>query len=120
ETQRAFEEYVRNGGGFISYHAADNAFPEWRAYNEMIGLGGWGGRNEKSGPYIRFRDGRVVRDSTAGPGGHHGKQHELQVIIRDSNHPITKGLPQICMQPQDELDDRLRGPAQDKNVVGTD
>src|SRR6266568_1082350 len=77
ETQAAFEEFVRNGGGFVCYHAADNAFPTWLAYNQMIGLGGWMGRNEKSGPYIRFREGRFVRDSTPGPGGHHGKQHEF-------------------------------------------
>ena len=23
-------------------------FPDWKEYNEMIGLGGWGDRNEKS------------------------------------------------------------------------
>ena len=36
ETKAAFESYVRNGGGFVCYHAADNAFPAWPAYNEMI------------------------------------------------------------------------------------
>src|SRR4026207_2288075 len=51
ETQAAFEKYVREGGGFVSVHAADNACPEWREYNEMIGVGGWGDRNEKHGPY---------------------------------------------------------------------
>src|SRR5262249_55437790 len=102
ETRTAFEEFVRNGGGFVSYHAADNAFPDWPAYNEMIGLGGWGGRNEKSGPYIRFKEGRFVRDSTPGPGGHHGKKHAFQVTIRDSDHPITKGLPKIWMHAEDE------------------
>ena len=42
-TQAAFVQYVKNGGGFVSIHAADNSFPEWREYNEMIGIGGWGG-----------------------------------------------------------------------------
>src|SRR5262249_25996090 len=37
----SFEDYVRNGGGFVSVHAADNAFPGWTAFNEMIGVGGW-------------------------------------------------------------------------------
>src|ERR1044071_29967 len=36
EVQTAFENFVKNGGGYVSYHAADNAFPEWRAYNLMI------------------------------------------------------------------------------------
>jgi len=52
ETQAAFEEYMKSGGGFVSVHAADNSFPKWKAYNQMIGLGGWGGRNEKDGPYV--------------------------------------------------------------------
>src|SRR5262249_27290252 len=37
----AFEKYVSGGGGYVSYHAADNAFPEWPEYNLMIGIGGW-------------------------------------------------------------------------------
>ena len=35
----AFAAHVRRGGGFVSYHAANNAFPEWPEYNEMIGIG---------------------------------------------------------------------------------
>jgi type 1 glutamine amidotransferase len=117
ETQAAFEAYVNGGGGFVSYHAADNAFPEWRAYNEMIGLGGWGGRNEKNGVYVRFKAGQFTRDNTPGIGGHHGKQHPYKVIMRDQNHPIAKGLPQIWMHAQDELYDRLRGPAPDAMTI---
>ena len=59
EVQTAFENFVKNGGGFVSYHAADNAFPDWSDYNLMIGIGGWLGRNEKSGPYWYFKDGKL-------------------------------------------------------------
>ncbi len=41
-TKKAFEEYVKNGGGFVCVHAADNSFPKWPEYNRMIGVGGWG------------------------------------------------------------------------------
>jgi len=119
ETRTAFEAFVRNGGGFISYHAADNAFPNWPAYNEMIGLGGWGGRNEKSGAYIHFKAGQFVQEAKPGPGGHHGKRHEYQVIVRNPDHPITKGLPQIWMHTEDELYDSLRGPATNMKVLAT-
>lgn len=119
ETQAAFEEFVRNGGGFVSYHAADNAFPSWQAYNEMIGLGGWGGRDEKSGAYIHFKAGHFVQEPKPGPGGHHGKRHEFQVIFRDLDHPITKGLPQVWMHAEDELYDSLRGPATNMHVLAT-
>ena len=35
QTQAAFEQYVKNGGGFVSYHAADNSFPQWKEYSLM-------------------------------------------------------------------------------------
>ena len=41
--KEAFAAYVRNGGGLVTLHAADNAFPAWPEFNEMIGVGGWGG-----------------------------------------------------------------------------
>ena len=69
-TQREFEQYVSSGGGLVVVHAADNSFPEWAEFNRMIGLGGWGGRNEKSGPYVYFdADGTEVRDTSAGGEG---------------------------------------------------
>jgi type 1 glutamine amidotransferase len=118
-TQKALEEYVRAGGGFVSVHAANNAFPQWKEYNRMIGLGGWGGRDEKSGPYIRFRNGKFVPDMTPGRGGSHGRQHEFKVSVRDPRHPITRGLPSEWMHAKDELYDSLRGPAENLTVLAT-
>jgi type 1 glutamine amidotransferase len=119
ETEREFVEYVKSGGGFVSVHAADNSFPKWDEYNEMIGVGGWGGRNEKSGPYIRVRDGKVVRDESPGGGGHHGRQHEFVLETFDKDHPIMAGLPAKWKHTQDELYDRLRGPARNLTVLAT-
>jgi uncharacterized protein len=112
-----FVDFVRSGGGCVVFHAANNAFPEWKEFNEIIGLGGWGGRDEKSGPYLRLRDGRWVPDMTAGKGGSHGKQHPYLVKTWDSEHPIMRGLPAAWMHVQDELYDRLRGPAQNLSVL---
>src|SRR5262245_29310974 len=119
ETQRDFAAFVRGGGGLVVVHAADNAFPEWPEYNEMIGVGGWGDRNEKSGPYVRYRDGRIVHDDVPGRGGSHGTQHEFKVVVRDPKHPITAGLPAEWMHAKDELYDRLRGPAHNVQVLAT-
>jgi len=120
DTQTAFEDYVRGGGGFVSVHAADNSFPEWPAYNQMIGLGGWGGRTEKSGPYVYYNDdGTLVRDTAAGPGGSHGPQWPFVIIVRDTAHPITKGMPVTWTHANDELYDRLRGPAENMQVLAT-
>jgi len=120
ETQTAFEDYVRGGGGFVSVHAADNSFPEWPAYNQMIGLGGWGNRTEKSGPYVYYNDeGTLVRDTAPGPGGNHGPQWPFVIIVRDTDHPITKGMPVTWTHANDELYDRLRGPAENMQVLAT-
>lgn len=119
ETKKAFEDYVRLGGGFVTVHAADNAFPQWLEYNKMIGLGGWGDRTEKDGPYIRFRDGKFERDTTPGRGGSHGARHAFKVVTRNTTHPITKGLPAEWMHAKDELYDRLRGPAENLTVLAT-
>ena len=115
----AFEKYVAGGGGLVVYHAADNAFPEWKAFNEMAGVGGWDGRNEKDGPYIRWRDGKIVRDMTPGIAGSHGPQHEFKITVREPDHPITKSLPKEFMHSADELYNRLRGPAKNLTVLAT-
>jgi type 1 glutamine amidotransferase len=119
ETRDAFEKFVSDGGGFVPVHAANNSFPEWKAYNEMIGLGGWGGRSEKSGPYLRLRDGKWTMDPRPGNGGSHGKQHEFLLTTRAPEHPIMAGLPAKWMHRQDELYDRLRGPAQNVTVLAS-
>jgi uncharacterized protein len=115
----ALVDYIRNGGGLIIYHAADNSFPAWPEYNQMIGVGGWGGRNEKSGPKLHWQDGRIIRDTSPGAGGHHGEVHEYVVEIRLPQHLIAKGLPPKWLHAPDELYDSLRGPAQNVGVIAT-
>lgn len=119
DVQKNFVEYVKNGGGLVIVHAANNSFGDWKEYNEMIGLGGWGGRNEKSGPYVYYKDDKLVRDDAKGSGGSHGSQHEFQVIVRNGDHPITRGMPTVWLHAKDELYDRLRGPAENMTVLAT-
>jgi type 1 glutamine amidotransferase len=117
--EAAFEEYVRSGGGFVSYHAADNAFPDWPAYNLMIGIGGWMGRNEKSGPYWYYKDGKLVSDPSPGPAGSHGARTQFRVVARRPAHPILSGLPETWMHAADELYARMRGPGENMEVLAT-
>lgn len=119
-TRKAFVDYVANGGGVVVVHAANNAFPEWPEYNEIIGLGGWGDRNERHGPYVYLNDtGEIVRDDSPGPGGGHGKQHDFQIVHRVTDHPITRGLPEKWTHHQDELYHLLRGPAKNMTILAT-
>ncbi len=120
ETQLALEEFVKNGGGLVIVHAANNAFPEWIEYNKMIGLGGWGDRNENAGPYVYLDDsGKMVRDHTPGPAGSHGHEQEFLITVRDPSHPVVRGMPARWMHAKDELYDRLRGPAEGISILAT-
>ncbi len=119
ETKKAFVDYVKNGGGLVIYHFALASFPDWKEYNEIIGLGGWGGRNEKWGSYVRWKDGKIIRDDSPGRGGGHGPAQEFQLVIREPNHPITRGLPPRFMHVKDELYGWLRGPAKNLTVLAT-
>lgn len=106
----SFERYVESGGGLVAVHAADNAFPGWQAYNEMLGVGGWRGRDERAGAHWYFDDGALVADTRPGAAGSHGKRVPFAVVVRNASHPIMRGLPQVFMHGDDELYAHLRGP----------
>jgi type 1 glutamine amidotransferase len=128
--QQAFEDYVSGGGGFVSVHATDNAFPDWTAWNQMIGVGGWGRRTEENGGvirnrgesdgvYLRLRDGEWVRDPAyTGRAGSHGSRHRFKLEAQAAEHPVMKGLPAAWMHDtEDELYDQMRGPAENVTVL---
>jgi len=79
ETEQAFEDFVKNGKGVVMYHLALGAFYHWEEYEKMSG-GNW-------------RDGR----------GHHSAQHDFDVDIIDTEHPITQGLTSPMRMADDEL-----------------
>lgn len=117
--KRSFEHYVSAGGGLVIVHAANNAFAAWQAFNEMIGVGGWRDRTETAGPYWYYKDGKLVSDSTPGRAGSHGRRLPFQVIVRNTAHPIMRGLPHVWMHQGDELYARLRGPGKNMTVLAT-
>lgn len=118
ETEKSFLAFVENGGGVVVYHAANNAFKDWKEYNRIIGLGGWGDRDETAGPYIYQQKGSLVYDEkSSGCAGSHGCRHEFVLHCGNPDHPVTKGLPAAWRHAQDELYDRMRGPGIIKDVL---
>ena len=115
----SFEQYVSNGGGVVIVHGADNAFPGWRAFNEMIGVGGWRGRTEAAGPFWFYENDRLTSDPSPGPAGSHGTRVPFAITVRDTTHPVTRGLPTVWMHQGDELYARLRGPGRNMSVLAT-
>lgn len=117
--QQRFADYVRDGGGLVIVHAANNAFPGWTAFNDMTGVGGWRGRDGSAGPYW-FIDaqGALARDHGAGPAGSHGRRVPFEIMVR-TDHPITRGLPPRWLHVEDELYARLRGPGTNMTVLAS-
>ena len=118
-TNEAFLKYMESGGGVALFHHSCQLFPQWPEFNEIMGVGGWGRRTEKAGPRLYWRDGTVVRDGGPGNAGDHIDWLENQVITRDGEHPITRGLPEKWLHTSDELYFNLRGPAKNLDVLAT-
>ena len=118
DVQEAFEKFVADGGGFVCYHFAVAAFKEWGAYNQMIGMG-W--KDAEFGEGLALDDsGKEVRRAKGeGARGSHGPAHPFEVIVRDKDHPIMKGLPEKWQHTSDELYGSLRGPAKDMHILCT-
>jgi type 1 glutamine amidotransferase len=116
DLKTSFENYIKNGGGLVIVHAADNAFGKWREYGEMAGIGGWRGQ---SGPMWYYLNGKVVPDNTPGAPGSHGQRLPFQLTAREPEHPILKGLPRVWMHAGDELYAKLRGPGENMTVLAT-
>jgi type 1 glutamine amidotransferase len=119
ELKAAFETYMKNGGGLVVVHGADNAFPGWAAFNEMTGVGGWRARDAPAGPFWYYDNGKLVSDPTPGLAGMHGKRKPFRITVRAPQHPIMKGLPPEWMHATDELYGRLRGPGKNMTVLAT-
>jgi len=118
EINAAFEKFVQEGGGLVFYHAAVFSFEKWENWNKMMGLG-W--RNAKFGDRVAIDDsGKIVRQPKGeGPGAGHGPAHVFEVMIRDAEHPITKGMPAKWTHVKDELYHGQRGPAENMHILAT-
>jgi type 1 glutamine amidotransferase len=119
EFQQDFDAWLKSGkGSLVIVHAANNAFGGWNDYNLMIGMG-W--RGNKGGARLLLDDaGKEIRiPSGEGDGSGHRYTGPFQVVVRNTDHPITKGMPREWMHAQDELYDNMRGPIENVNLLAT-
>lgn len=116
EVETALEDYVRDGGGLVVYHSANNSFPNWAAYNEMMGLG-W--RSKDFGPSLIVGPDEKLIEIPAGQGRNpgHGPEHDFLVTVLNTGHPITKGLPKKWLHPHEQLTHGQHGPAKNLTVL---
>lgn len=93
---QALLDFVRSGKGLVMFHFSVASFDGWEEYEKMSG-GNWRPNN-----------------------GHHSAAHDFTVEIKDSDHPITRGLKKSFVQPDDELYANLRWqPAETYHVLAT-
>jgi hypothetical protein len=120
QRRKEFEKFMSEGGGFVPVHAADNSSNDWPAYNEIIAVGGWGGRNPKSGCLMRKKDGKWAPDpAPKGRSGSHGGSWEFPVKTEAPNHPIMKGIPAVWKHAKEEMYNSMRGPCKNVTVLAS-
>ena len=115
-TQKALETYITTGGGLVVFHAANNAFRGWPAYNEMIALG-WRDRDFGNNVIVDKNQNLVTHGRGEGIGPGHGPDHEFVVEVFSPEHPICKGLPKRWTHTSDQLSHGQRGPAKNMEVL---
>jgi hypothetical protein len=110
-----FENYVAQGGGVYVWHAGNNSFSSWAAYNDMLGLGY---RKKDFGTAIHVgNDGELIRiPSGEGTDSGHGPRAGT-VVKRLGDHPIHTGLPRQWFTPDIEVYFYPRGPAKNLTVL---
>jgi type 1 glutamine amidotransferase len=116
EVEQSLEKYLHSGGGLVVYHAANNSFPDWPAYNEMIGLG-W--RSPTFGPSVIIDEHEklVVIPQGEGRKPGHGPEHDFVVTVLDREHPITRGMPKTWFHPHEQLTHGQHGPAKNMTIL---
>jgi uncharacterized protein len=114
--QASLEKFVRGGGGLVVYHAANNAFLKWKAYNEMIGLG-WRSKSFGPGLAVSDDDKIVVIPKGTGLEPGHPARMDFQMHVRDTHHPIAAGMPRVWMHPSEQLTHGQHGPAEGLTIL---
>lgn len=104
--------------GLVIIHAANNSFKKWNEYDLMIGMG-W--RDKNYGPRLLLDEQEKPVKLAAGEGDNSGHRYtgEFQVVVRDLDHPVTRGMPREWMHAKDELYDNMRGPAENVHLLAT-
>ncbi|MFN7999259.1 MAG: ThuA domain-containing protein [Bryobacteraceae bacterium] len=92
----ALLDFVRSGKGVVVYHFSAAAFNGWQEYEKLC-AGNWRPQH-----------------------GHHSARHDFTVDIKDSQHPITRGLGPSFSQPNEELYANLQWqPPESYHVLAT-
>jgi type 1 glutamine amidotransferase len=114
-SEKALEAYVAGGGGLYILHSANNAFPHWKEYDKMIGLG-W--RPKSDGYALEIDDNKNIVRIALGEGESTGHGDRFNALIQILNpHPINEGFPRHWQTVNTEVYFFPRGPAENLTVL---
>jgi type 1 glutamine amidotransferase len=115
KAEKKLEDYVARGGGLYILHSGNNAFPHWKEYDEMIGLG-W--RVKETGFALEIDNNKkIIRIPPGeGYGTNHGNRFDAMIQILN-RHPINHDFPEQWRTASMELYTYTRGPAKDITVL---
>ena len=119
QTKASFVNYVKDGGGVVVFQSANSAFPDWKKYHEIIGLGGWEKQDIMPDNYLFWKDDKFVTETGKVYGKSFLESKAYQIVNIDTTHPITHGLPEKWMHANDIIINGLKGPAQNVSVLST-
>jgi len=109
------ENYVKKGGGLYILHSANNAFPHWKEYDKMIGLG-W--RPATTGYALEIDSNKNIIRIPPGEGRGTGHGARFNAIIQILNrHPITKDYPAQWKTANTEVYNYPRGPGENLTIL---
>jgi len=115
QSEIKLEKYVKEGGGLYILHSGNNAFPHWKEYDKMIGLG-W--RPHTSGYALEIDSNKNIVSIPPGQGKATGHGERFNAIIHILNrHPINKDFPDAWQTANTEVYSFPRGPAENLTVL---
>jgi type 1 glutamine amidotransferase len=113
--EEKLERFVSAGGGLYILHSGNNAFPHWKQYDTMMGLG-WRGKEAGIAPEIDSNQKVVSIPAGEGKSTSHGKRFDALIHVL-TQHPINKNYPKQWLTPSMELYTYARGPAINTTVL---
>jgi type 1 glutamine amidotransferase len=115
DAEKKLEDYVKKGGGLYVLHSGNNAFPHWKEYDKMIGLG-W--RPYTAGYALEIDANKNIVRIPPGEGKNTNHGARFNAIVHVLNrHPINKNYPDEWQTANTEVYNFPRGPAENLTVL---
>jgi len=115
QAEQELEKYVRRGGGLYILHSGNNAFPHWKEYDKMIGLG-W--RPNTVGYALEIDSNKNILRIPPGEGKGTSHGNRFNAVIHILNrHPVNKDYPDQWMTANTEVYNFPRGPAEHLTIL---